>query len=631
MRSSWESSALARAGLVLISWVVASSCVAPPRSFGQQCLFNDDCASPLVCAANRCRAQCRTDRDCPTGQLCSPSDDPSKRVCALPSERALCGSDRDCPLSSVCAARGCWWTCRADGECSARMAGTCDPQSRLCSTPVTAQQQQDLPHHPPDDGGVDASMPTDATSDGAFDATIDAVSTDGEADASDVRALPDRVEVDGERCVGAIPGACGGRCVDLATDPSHCGACGASCAGQCVAGACVSAVAVSVGVDHTCVLGSDGSVYTMGLAGALGANTSSDRTTLTRVAGITGATAVRCTYHGGCALRAGMAPLCWGENTRFQAASSMTANIGAPTELEIASPASETPRFDRLDVRSFAATYVGACMSNATEVFCWGRQGGWSRRPYTATIPTDANAYATGVGAVRQLAAADDNQSDSNVVCALRADGRVGCWGDGLLGYAPPTAGTPAPPIELFTLLPALDSMADAPTRWTGGPRHVATCGVDRAGAVWCGIIESTVTQRPPIGPMGADLAVGGVTITLPVAGAALGVAVTRDAACAIQSDRTVVCWGRHDAARATLGRRGLTQSTRYAPQPVEVCALDATACANLRGVTQISGGVGHFCARTMDGEIVCWGDNDHGQLGSGDRVLRAHAVRVRW
>lgn len=513
------------------------------------------------------------------------------------------------------------------------MAGTCDAQSRLCSTPVTARQQQDLPHHPPDDGGVDGSIPpSDATNDGALDSGLDGGEPDGAmSDASDVRSLPDNVEVDGERCVGALPANCSNRCTDLATDPSHCGACNAACAGQCIVGRCVTAVAVSVGVDHTCVLASDGSVYTMGLASALGANTTSDRATLTRIAGISGATSVRCSFGGGCAMRAGAPPMCWGENTRFQVSPTMDANVDAPVVANFATPVGETPAFAPDDVRGYAAAYTGGCMSNATEVFCWGREGGWTRQPYLPGIPTTADAHATGVGAARQIAAADDNRSDANVMCALRADNRVACWGDGLVTYSPPAAGTAAPPVEVFAGFPPLDSMADAPTRSTGAPRHIATCGVDRAGAVWCGIIENTALARPPIGPMGADINVGGVTIALPVSGAALGVAVTRDAACAIQSDRTVVCWGRHDPARATLGRRGLTAMTRYGAQPVEVCALDGSSCSNLSRVTQITGGVGHFCARTSDGEIVCWGGNDHGQLGSGDRVVRAHAVRVRW
>jgi hypothetical protein len=47
-----------------------------------QCAFNDDCESPLVCAGRRCRAQCRTARDCGIGEQCV--DQGVTRVCAVP-------------------------------------------------------------------------------------------------------------------------------------------------------------------------------------------------------------------------------------------------------------------------------------------------------------------------------------------------------------------------------------------------------------------------------------------------------------------------------------------------------------------------------------------------------------------
>jgi len=39
--------------------------------------------------------------------------------------------------------------------------------------------------------------------------------------------------------------------------------------------------------------------------------------------------------------------------------------------------------------------------------------------------------------------------------------------------------------------------------------------------------------------------------------------------------------------------------------------------------------GHSHTCARTTDGALFCWGDNRHGQLGTGDTVAHAAPTRV--
>lgn len=109
------------------------------------------------------------------------------------------------------------------------------------------------------------------------------------------------------------------------------------------------------------------------------------------------------------------------------------------------------------------------------------------------------------------------------------------------------------------------------------------------------------------------------------------GVAVSLGPAGAITADQRVFCRGKHAKTTPTLGSRGLTLNPRCPPQAVETCALDGTQCRDLTGVTQLSGGPAHLCARTAGGEVYCWGANDHGQLGTGDTLRRAHATRALW
>jgi len=84
---------------------------------------------------------------------------------------------------------------------------------------------------------------------------------------------------------------------------------------------------------------------------------------------------------------------------------------------------------------------------------------------------------------------------------------------------------------------------------------------------------------------------------------------------CAIRKDRTVVCWGNNQSGQ--LGDGTLTSSTT--PVPV----------SNLTGVVSIAAGGSHTCAVRKDRTVVCWGDNSAGQLGTGDNTSSPVPVEV--
>jgi alpha-tubulin suppressor-like RCC1 family protein len=73
---------------------------------------------------------------------------------------------------------------------------------------------------------------------------------------------------------------------------------------------------------------------------------------------------------------------------------------------------------------------------------------------------------------------------------------------------------------------------------------------------------------------------------------------------CGLRSSGEVVCWGRN-----TTGQLG-TGDTRATASPVAVIGL--------ADASQVSAGGSHTCAVRSTGVVVCWGDNDHGQLGNG-------------
>lgn len=52
-------------------------------------------------------------------------------------------------------------------------------------------------------------------------------------------------------------------------------------------------------------------------------------------------------------------------------------------------------------------------------------------------------------------------------------------------------------------------------------------------------------------------------------------------------------------------------------------------SCIPARPVAQVSAGHAHACALTQSGEVLCFGDNAHGQLGTGDFLLRDRPASV--
>jgi len=74
---------------------------------------------------------------------------------------------------------------------------------------------------------------------------------------------------------------------------------------------------------------------------------------------------------------------------------------------------------------------------------------------------------------------------------------------------------------------------------------------------------------------------------------------------CALLSSGSVACWG--DNALGQLGNA----STDSSPSPVFVSGIGEETA-------EVAAGASHGCAATLSGRVLCWGDNEHGQLGNG-------------
>jgi len=176
--------------------------------------------------------------------------------------------------------------------------------------------------------------------------------------------------------------------------------------------------------------------------------------------------------------------------------------------------------------------------------------------------PTGAQ---SGAQTEAALAGAVSVDGGVNFSCALLGSGQVRCWGDNAAG-------------QLGNDALGTDSAVPVPVR------NVANTG-NLAGAT--------------------QLDVG------------------TDHACARLSSGQAVCWGEGGASQLGDGG-GLDRDF-----PVTVRNTANTAA--LTGITQITAGQGHACARLANGQARCWGNNSAGQIGNGAApadAFTAQAVR---
>ncbi len=156
-----------------------------------------------------------------------------------------------------------------------------------------------------------------------------------------------------------------------------------------------------------------------------------------------------------------------------------------------------------------------------------------------------------------------------------------------------------------------------AVTAVSAGGNH--SCARTSDGAAWCWgfnffgeVGDGTTTQRTRAVRVTKD---GGSFLSDVTA-----VSAGYRHSCARRSDGTAWCWG--DNENGQLGDGTTNRQTRA----VRVTKSDGSVLA---GVTAVSAGGFHSCARTSDGSAWCWGRNENGQLGNGTTTQRTRAVRV--
>lgn len=190
--------------------------------------------------------------------------------------------------------------------------------------------------------------------------------------------------------------------------------------------------------------------------------------------------------------------------------------------------------------------------------------------------------------------------------CGLTADGTAYCWGWNQFGQL----GTTTTEICSQGVAPVACSRTPVPV--DGGLRFRAisagfwqTCGLTFDEQTFC-------WGNNVLGAYGNGTTTGNSATPVPGAsGVPLRVVSTGSSAtCGITSDRITMCWGTPNSA----GELGDGTNTRHlTPQPI------AGDFVNVRSVSTLTENnfLAHVCGIGTQGELQCWGSNRRGQLGA--------------
>lgn len=380
------------------------------------------------------------------------------------------------------------------------------------------------------------------------------------------------------------------------------------------------------GNNHTCAL-AGGSIFCWGAdaAGQLATNSTVVKTVPTlidsSVLNVNDALSLSAGGNMTCALRAGGALACWGENTYGQVGDGTTTNRSVPRAITVVGVT-----FSQIDTGGEHTCAVTA--TNTT--LCWGRNH--LNQLGDETYANASSPRSNGMTSVSEVTTGESH------TCAQFSDHSVKCWGNNpsnvRLGDG--NVDVTKIPYNFITLANIID-VAQGTDFF---------CALDDGGSVYC------------MGSNGRGQLGDGTTGARTFPGAVIGITTAveveagDDFACALLADSSVSCWGGNDTGSFGDGTStssllpkatGLTGVTSLKLGANGGCALisggtvkcwgqnqgdvgNGTTSAvltpvsvlNITTATAIAKGQSHSCALLSDKTVKCWGKNNYGQLGDG-------------
>jgi alpha-tubulin suppressor-like RCC1 family protein len=233
-------------------------------------------------------------------------------------------------------------------------------------------------------------------------------------------------------------------------------------------------------------------------------------------------------------------------------------------------------------------------------VTCWGEDLKQDDTPDYGRLNLKTSRYERGISQIAE----GHEFLDQGVVCGLRFDGRVACWGDKVM---------------LRYRFSELTLPSDKFIQVIGG---LPGCGLREDGTVLCwgyGCRGKAGRGKEDCNPSGRFKQISGDV----------------GHGCGVKSDATLGCWSPQGALVDPTPSALLTGMPHGGPfaqvsvNPMQACAVRADSgglvCWGPSGFhdppptgkfKQVSVGGGFACALRTDGRIACWGRNDFGETG---------------
>ncbi|MBW2453980.1 MAG: hypothetical protein JRI68_05705 [Deltaproteobacteria bacterium] len=412
------------------------------------------------------------------------------------------------------------------------------------------------------------------------------------------------------QCPTEAPVCAGGACVPCegtatrCNDPvvEHCEAgqwvSGETCTIGCDEGACLEVVDLGAGVAHTCAVLSNGTVRCWGydkhdllFIDGLDdpAEPGSYVMTPTPVPDLDDAVEVAGGDAHSCVRTMTDEVKCWGWNGMGQLGTGDFANADTPAPVALSST-----------VTSMAVALASNCVALASgDMACWGLnehgEFGNGEAGSSLTEPTPVEiSFGFPV---------DQVSGTYGHTCARVTVAEAFCFGNngsGQLGNG--TTDDSTTPVGV---------MGEGVQEIFAGDGHtcgrigteLACWGSNNNGQLGLGVTGSNVLSETMV------TAVGGAT----------RIELSDNFSCVLDGSDQLVCWGRNVEGQMGNGQSG-ANTWQLTPFTVPIGP-----------VRDVALGYKHGCAVTTDGEVLCWGLNNHGQLGTGDITAQVSPQPVVW
>jgi alpha-tubulin suppressor-like RCC1 family protein len=340
---------------------------------------------------------------------------------------------------------------------------------------------------------------------------------------------------------------------------------------------------ITSGSGHACARRADGSVVCWGNFLRVGFCAPSGTGAAATVEGLAPVTALSAQYAHTCAVGDAGSLHCWGWNAHAQLGAGKNSDyVVLPAEVVDA----EANAFR--DVDQVAAGGGHTCARRQGTVWCWGNNNSGQLGIKGADPSVPHPVKLAGLDDVSDVRAGNSHS------CAITADRMLWCWGWNGLGQV--GVGTQDDVLEPTSVLADVRAVAT-------GIEH--TCAIDGDGRIWCWgnngsgqLGDGTTTMRT-----------SPVQIEAPFV--ARAIAVGAHHSCALDDADALWCWGANWVGQLGLGWMG----DGVVAVPTAATAVDAP-------VSSVALGEAHTCAVTKSGAARCWGSNDEGELGDGQRVM---------